>query len=650
MPITGTRHPPRLHAEHFESFREFDEWRFSQAPGSSLPGEGGGYSDSLFEKSYTFNWWHSASLFNYFAHHRISIPPSEWITSAHRQGVPILGTMYNAADLYQMVAGKPFPGDREYRMPTNDMPVSSHYAKLLANLARERGFDGWLVNIEIDMSGGRTEARGLAAWLTIFQREVLMYDSVIIRGDLVWQERVNSRNLPFFLGSSGLFTNYEWRNNFPEREVEYMKTLDAKYMTRNQYHSGNNLQDIYTGVDVFGRQSHGDGGFGAYKAIEHLDPQGPVGLSVALFAPGWTWEPTVNNLGWDWAQWWQYDTKLWVGPPSGTVEVLQHHYKPNELRPGVGNHWFAQGKRVFTSKQGWMDVDKQTSIGDLVWPRPSIHGDSGQELESAITSSSFIFEDAWNGGNSLQLHASLPDGHSLFWLPIQSLSLTSRVRYEASIVFKCPYAERTTIVFEVLSESTSSIVPSAIGFTISPTLPRSSNAIELKFLVGEISVYPHLPPEYQDFKTSLFWLTFLATSINSTILEGTLEWEVGATLPHTRTPMPVQPTNQKWLPEFRYFNWRGSLGDGLSQMEATWIGTTGYGGHKDRFFVLEENMRAIVGSGRVAFQIEGVLETGEVIRWNGHNHAPFSTISREPTKEAQAHPQESADKSHTVLS
>lgn len=118
-------------------------------------------------------------------------------------------------------------------MPTSDMPVSSHYAKVLANLARERGFDGWLVNIEIDMSGGRTEARGLAAWLTIFQREVtkavgahgkvLMYDSVIIRGDLVWQERVNSRNLPFFLSSNGLFTNYEVSSLFSPCVVYVLK-------------------------------------------------------------------------------------------------------------------------------------------------------------------------------------------------------------------------------------------------------------------------------------------------------------------------------------------------------------------------------------------------------------------------------------------
>ncbi len=34
------------------------------------------------------------------------------------------------------------------------------------------------------------------------------YDSVIIDGQLRWQDRLNSYNLPFFLPSTGFFTNY----------------------------------------------------------------------------------------------------------------------------------------------------------------------------------------------------------------------------------------------------------------------------------------------------------------------------------------------------------------------------------------------------------------------------------------------------------
>lgn len=44
---------------------------------------------------------------------------------------------------------KPMPADAELE---NSLPVSSHYARLLAELAQERGFDGYLLNIECEPS------------------------------------------------------------------------------------------------------------------------------------------------------------------------------------------------------------------------------------------------------------------------------------------------------------------------------------------------------------------------------------------------------------------------------------------------------------------------------------------------------------------
>ena len=82
------------------------------------------------------------------------------------------------------------------------------------------------------------------------------------------------------------------------------------------------MNDIYMGVDVWGRRSHGGGGFGSYKAITHISPD-TLGLSIALFVPAWTWESDQDKPGWTWEQWWAYESRLWVGPVSGTVEVLE---------------------------------------------------------------------------------------------------------------------------------------------------------------------------------------------------------------------------------------------------------------------------------------------------------------------------------------
>ena len=53
------------------------------------------------------------------------------------------------------------------------LPLSPHYAIVLAELARERGFDGYLLNFECPLIGGVEQTRALAAWITLLQSEIL---------------------------------------------------------------------------------------------------------------------------------------------------------------------------------------------------------------------------------------------------------------------------------------------------------------------------------------------------------------------------------------------------------------------------------------------------------------------------------------------
>lgn len=120
--------------------------------------------------------------------------------------------------MLRMIMGL-IPGVNSTRTQANPtIPLSPYYAEVLADVAKERGFDGYLLNIEIGLGRGAEEARALASWITILQDQLvkkvgphaqtIWYDSVTIRGDLWWQDRLNSANLPFFLESSGIFTNY----------------------------------------------------------------------------------------------------------------------------------------------------------------------------------------------------------------------------------------------------------------------------------------------------------------------------------------------------------------------------------------------------------------------------------------------------------
>lgn len=53
------------------------------------------------------------------------------------------------------------------------LPLSPHYARVLAELARERGFDGYLLNFECPLVGGVEQTRAVAAWITLLQSELL---------------------------------------------------------------------------------------------------------------------------------------------------------------------------------------------------------------------------------------------------------------------------------------------------------------------------------------------------------------------------------------------------------------------------------------------------------------------------------------------
>ena len=252
--------------------------------------------------------------------------------------------------------------------------------------------------------------------------------------------------------------------------AQYLLSLDQSTAPRPKL-----LSDIYIGVDVWGRGSHGGGGFGCYKAISHIDPEF-LGLSVALFGQGWTWESEQDKPGWSWAAWWAYERTLWLGPATAGehVEVPPHGRKEGEppcehgafqaiadffprlpppdpavrpfftaFSPGVGWAWFVRGTKVFYSETGWTDVDKASSIGDLVFPRPTLAWENGNRDEAVPAASADLsMDDAWLGGSSLVVSFSAPGSEAddaffrCVWLPIQSLAITPRKSYRLSVIYK----------------------------------------------------------------------------------------------------------------------------------------------------------------------------------------------------------------------
>lgn len=552
MPLAGSRHTNAVNGNeplYFKSLAELDqhiedhglkEWNSvpvfkGNTTGGSLPESGkllvchdykGGYTESPTALSYTFNFWNATDIFIYFSHQCVATPPPGWSIAAHRHGVKMLGTIMfeNSAeeDCLRLVVGpvssqQTGPASPPSGSNLSTIPLSGHYARLLADLAYARKFDGYLINVEVPLRGGPEQARALSAWVGLLRgeleakigshAELIWYDSVVVNGQLRWQDRLNSFNLPFFLPSTAFFTNYTWIPPYTNLTTQYFLDLQQNSAIR-PWMDSKRLTDIYVGVDVWGRGSHGGGGFGSFRALEHISPQS-LGLSAAIFGQAWSWETQQDEPGWTWEHWWARERRLWLGPAK-TTDVLpmpppRHESEANcghgevvpiaqfftarpapdpavipfytSFSPGVGRAWFVEGRRVLESGQGvthggkdwekgWTDVAHQTSLGSLLWPAPSATWEHDQRDDAPPSVAAYLtFNDAWLGGSSvlleLDFHASEADDafFQCVFVPIETVACTPGQTYALKLWYKIKDTPGTDLdVGLTVKESTGSEV------------------------------------------------------------------------------------------------------------------------------------------------------------------------------------------------
>ncbi|KAG0053973.1 hypothetical protein BGZ83_000117 [Gryganskiella cystojenkinii] len=239
---------------------------------------------------YSIQYWSHIDTFIYFSHHRITIPPVVWTNAAHRNGVKCLGTIITEwlpgiLETDEMVTG---PGqclvneeDPECD-PVDRRWFSKTYADKLVDMAVYYRFDGWFINIESILRGGGIQANQLIAFLAYLRAqiharipggELIWYDSVIsTTGEVAWQDKLSVNNYRFFEQTDGIFTNYTWKEHAVGESVAL---------------AGARVRDVYTGIDIWGRNTFGGGGYTTYRALEVIQREG---TSCAIFAPAWTYE------------------------------------------------------------------------------------------------------------------------------------------------------------------------------------------------------------------------------------------------------------------------------------------------------------------------------------------------------------------------
>ncbi|KAI1232521.1 Cytosolic endo-beta-N-acetylglucosaminidase, partial [Lamprotornis superbus] len=437
----------------------------------------GGYLEDRFiqgsatRNPYVFYHWRYIDIFVYFSHHTVTIPPVVWTNAAHRNSVPVLGTFITEWTDGEKLCEAFLAGGEE---------AFGAVAEQLARIAQHFRFDGWLINIENKLSAAAVGN------LPLFLRDltarvhsavpgglVIWYDSVLKDGTLRWQNELNDQNSQrdsgqaqplrplvrlcdhnicpatlvlvrriFFDACDGLFTNYNWK----EEQLE-----------RTQRLAGPRLNDVYVGVDVFGRGDVIGGGFDTNKGdaaahpcsvLPHHGAGGTWGsgdrtgdkslrlirqfsLSTAIFAPGWVYE----HLGKE--NFLQNENRFW----GSLAEYLPTHSictlpLTTSFCLGMGTSTFLDGKDEESGP--WYDLSAQ----DIQPLYPEQQG---------TLSASCCLQDAWCGGSSLQLQGTIPPGEERVAVRLFSLQMPAPPKLFLTLLYKLegPQPDDFTVALEV---------------------------------------------------------------------------------------------------------------------------------------------------------------------------------------------------------
>ena len=245
--------------------------------------------------------------------------------------------------------------------------------------------------------------------------------------------------------------------------------------------------------------------------------------------------------------------------------------------PGIGHAWFVEGQVVTNMASGWTDVDKQTALGDQIWPSPMIIMSENQDQATATVSVAFAFDDAWLGGSSLLFDilvsdldstGSITDNSpvSLAYIPLQSVLLTSGVLYSVQVVAKIEPTESNIVeVLPVilLSDGTQSEVAlnepetptngwvvragfftlpedaetlCSLGMAIHLTTIDSdteTSELPLRIHLGMISVKPLDSITARPVVSTMKWTPskLVETQKHLHTLSGSLDWQTSVTIP-----------------------------------------------------------------------------------------------------------------------
>ena len=225
----------------------------------------GGYAEDRWpfgiktnDYTYRFHHWSFTDIFIYFSHERVTIPPPNYINICHSFGTKCLGVLITEWEEGEKENILLIKGDVKNEDGKIINKGKNYYADRLCEICKYYQFDGYLINIEAKVNN----VQGMLDWLSYLTKKlhevvpggiIMYYDSIINNGQLKSQSQLNENNKIFFDSADLFFADYRWNENMIKQSSEF---------------AGNKRNDIFTGIDIWGRDTYGGGNFNTHLAID----------------------------------------------------------------------------------------------------------------------------------------------------------------------------------------------------------------------------------------------------------------------------------------------------------------------------------------------------------------------------------------------
>lgn len=405
--------------------------------------------------SNTFSYWQYIDKLVYWggsSGEGIIVPPSpDVVDSAHKNGVPVLGTVFFPTTAH---GGKAEWVDQFLQKDENGkFPMIDK----LIEVCEVLGFDGWFINQEtgltvrendfIDQSETVKEgakitkkhAELMQEFIREFKKksdlEIMWYDSITKDGQMDWQNGLTEKNQYFLIDENNqkvadtMFLNFWWTSK-KLADQQLLKTSKEK---ANEL--GLNTYDLYAGIDI---QENGTNTNIRWDLFE--DENGVPYTSLGLYCPSWTFFSSSNI-----DEFQSKENRLWVnelGDPSKKGDMADDNFRGistyavektvvnslpfnTSFNMGNGYNFFINGQKV--SLLDW----NNRSLADVM---PTYRWIINNEGENTLKAS-IDYANAFHGGNSIKLNGNLKAGKgSTIKLFSSDLTLEEGVKFKTSLM------------------------------------------------------------------------------------------------------------------------------------------------------------------------------------------------------------------------